>query len=87
MNLGQSPDEGLNALGRPDRLYRRLAPSGEVEAWGYMPYWPGFAIPAQVIGGGGTATCEALLEPNRDDEDFRVFFKGGRVVAVESRRN
>ena len=52
-----------------------------------MPYWPGFAIPAQVIGGGGTATCEALLEPNRDDEDFRVFFKGGRVVAVESRRN
>ena len=44
-------------------------------------------MPAQPIGSRGALSSDLPLEPIRDDEDVRVFFKGGKVVAVESRQS
>ena len=52
-----------------------------------MPFWPGFGLPTEPIGSRGALSNEIPLETIRDDEYARVFFKDGKVVAVESRQN
>ena len=86
VEVGYTTDQVQVALGKPDRVYKRQTSSGDLEAWGYMPYWPGFGLPPQPIGSRGSLSSEIPLEPIRDDEDIRVFFKSGKVVAVESRQ-
>ena len=85
VEVGNTPQQVQDALGRPDRVYRRQTTAGDFETWGYMPYWPGFSTATEPIGSRGSISNEIPLEPIRDDEDLRVFFKAGKVVAVESR--
>ncbi len=86
IEIGSIPDQVLVAYGKPDRVYRRLTAQGDLEAWSYMPFWPGFGIPPEPIGSRGSLSSEIPLEPIRDDENVRVFFKDGKVVAVEYRQ-
>jgi hypothetical protein len=86
VEVGQTPEQVEGTLGKPDRRFRRQTPSGDVETWGYMPFWPGFGIPAEPVATRGALASEIPLEPLRDDEDTRVYFKQGKVVAVETRR-
>ena len=53
----------------------------------FVPYWPGFSVPTEPIGSRGALSPDIPLEPIRDDEDMRVFFKAGKVIAVEYRAN
>lgn len=85
--VGDTTDKVQSAYGKPDRRYKRQTAQGELEAWGYMPYWIGFGLPAEPIGSRASLSSEIPLEPIRDDEDVRVFFKDGKVVAVEYRAN
>jgi hypothetical protein len=87
VEVGHTPQQVEDALGKPDRVYRRQTSSGDLETWGYMPYWPGFSTATEPIGSRGSLSQEIPLEPIRDDEDLRVFFKAGKVVAVESRKS
>jgi len=87
VQLGSTPEQVREALGKPDRVYKRQVAQGELQAWGYMPFWPGFGLPTEPIGSRGALSNEIPLETIRDDEYARVFFKDGKVVAVESRQN
>lgn len=85
--VGQTSQQVEDMLGKPDRIYRRQTSQGDLEAWGYMPLWPGFTTATEPAGSRGSVSSEIPLEPMREDEDMRVFFKAGKVVAVESRRS
>jgi hypothetical protein len=86
--LGDTPEKVQSVYGKPDRVYKRVTASGDVEAWGYMQYWIGFGMPTEPISGGRPqVSADVPLEAIRDDEDVRVFFKGGKVAAVEYRSN
>lgn len=87
IQLGYSPDQVRGILGKPDRVYTRQVKEGQLEAWGYMPLWPGFGMPTEPIGSRGALSPEIPLETIRDDEYARIFFRDGKVVAVESRQN
>lgn len=87
LDIGADANAVQAALGKPDRVYKRTTSNGDVEAWGYMPYWVGFGTPTEPIGSRGSLSSDIPLEPMREDEDVRVFFKAGKVVAVESRRS
>ena len=50
-------------------------------------FLPGFGMPTEPMGSRGSLSSEIPLEPIRDDEDIRVFFKADKVVAVEYRNN
>jgi hypothetical protein len=85
--VGDTPDKVIAAYGKPDRVYKRQTAQGDLAAWGYMPFWPGFGMPTEPMGSRGSLSSDIPLEPIRDDEDIRVFFKGDKVVAVEYRNN
>jgi hypothetical protein len=85
IGVGDTPEKVVAQYGKPDRTYKRQTASGDVEAWGYMPFWPGFSIATEPIGSRGSMSPEIPLEPIREDENMRVFFKQGKVVAVEYR--
>lgn len=85
--IGDSTDKVFANYGKPDRKYKRQTAQGDLEAWSYMPYWPGFSTATEPIGSRGSLSPDIPLEPIRDDEDMRVFFKAGKVVAVEYRAN
>lgn len=85
--IGDSTEKVQAAYGKPDRHYKRQTAQSNLEAWAYMPYWVGFGTPTEPIGSRGSLSSEIPLEPIRDDEDMRVFFKDGKVVAIEYRAN
>ncbi len=87
IQIGASPEQVREKLGKPDRVYKRQVAQGALEAWGYMALWPGFSVPTEPIGSRGALSQEIPLETIRDDEYARVFFRDGKVVAVESRQN
>jgi hypothetical protein len=87
IQIGATADSVQAAYGKPHRVYRRSTAQGDLEAWGYTPYWVGFGMPTEPIGSRGSLSSDIPLEPIRDDEDVRVFFKAGKVIAVEYRRN
>lgn len=87
IGIGDTPEKVIAAYGKPDRIYKRQTSAGELAAWGYMPWFPGFGLPTEPIGSRGYLSPEIPLEPIRDDEDVRVFFKADKVVAVEYRNS
>ena len=88
VQVGFTPEQVEAALGKPDRIYRRQTADGTLEAWGYMPWWPGFSVVTEPRASHGTVvSADIPLEPIRRDEDVRVFFKAGKVAAIESRQS
>ena len=77
------------ALGKADRLSSRTTDRGQAEVWTYFDSSPRFSIGLGIgssrgsTGMGGGVT---LGDNFRDDENMRVVFEGGRVIAIETRK-
>ena len=88
VDVGFTPEMVTLALGKPDRIRRRLSGEGETDVWVYADKAPMFSFGVGVGGGGhhsgGGVAVGTSTGGDRGDR-LRVVFKAGKVTAIERR--
>lgn len=88
VGVGFTPEMVQVALGEADRRYTRTSLQGTSEVWVYLDHGPKFSI--GLGGSSGNSAYGVGMRTGddtfREDENLRVVFEGGRVVALETRK-
>ena len=90
VGVGFTPEMVQVALGEADRRYTRTSLQGTSEVWVYLDHGPKFSVGLGIGGSSGNSAYGVGLRTGddtfREDENLRVVFEGGRVVALETRK-
>ncbi len=88
--IGFTPEMVQVALGEADRRYTRTSLQGTSEVWVYLDHGPKFSIGVGLGGYSGNSAYGVGMRTGddtfRENENLRVVFEGGRVVALETRK-
>ncbi|HNC24060.1 MAG TPA: hypothetical protein PLU52_07635 [Opitutaceae bacterium] len=100
IELGYTPDMVYIALGAPDEKHERQTPKGKTEVWSYLTTYHEFAgtglvgYEPVVVHNPRTGARYVYLDPVYSDmyreftqEDMRIVFHDGHVVAIEQAKS
>jgi hypothetical protein len=86
IEIGYTSDMVQMALGKPDRVFRRVTATGETEVWAYADKSPsvgfGFGFGSYGHHSGGGVAVGTSTGGGRGDR-FHVVMKAGKVSAIE----